>query len=444
MPQSDSPRFAPVALLLIAAGVVLHLFPPVALGGDGEVRYAALSTLLRDGKLDATKFSITGPILAAPLWYYGTARGDAREWTWMFNHLVALAGIAALAWALRGRVSRSENRALVLLLLFASMLPWNALTFGGEVFSATAHAVGLALMAVRRAPAVGAVLCVWGTVNTPATAVGLALAVVVLCWHRRRLRYLAMPACAAALILLENYVRRGSAFSNGYVDEFGFRTVLPYSGLPEFSYPLFFGLLSVLFSFGKGLVFFAPGLFAPYPADDERDGAADVRLVYWLWLAMTAGLVLVFARWWAWYGGVSWGPRFFLFASFPAALVLARWCARPAGGATAANVVVLAALVLSCWVGANGLVYRGDGSGRLWGENYEREYLTWYVPELSVLWLPFVDSLPRGFNDKLRLVPFALACAYLAWPVARVLAARTWAALPGAWRAVRGGPRWRF
>ena len=45
----------------------------------------------------------------------------------------------------------------------------------------------------------------------------------------------------------------------------GFRTALPYSGQPGFSYPFFFGVLSVLFAFGRGLVFFAPGLFARYP-----------------------------------------------------------------------------------------------------------------------------------------------------------------------------------
>ena len=33
-------------------------------------------------------------------------------------------------------------------------------------------------------------------------------------------------------------------------------TILTYSGRPGFSYPLFFGVLSVLFSFGKGLVCF--------------------------------------------------------------------------------------------------------------------------------------------------------------------------------------------
>ena len=106
----------------------------------------------------------------------------------------------------------------------------------------------------------------------PATAVGLALAAGVLCGHRRRLRYLALPALAGGLILLEHLLRRGEPFAGGYTSEAGHPTVLPYSGLPGFSYPLFFGLLSVLFSFGKGLVFFAPSLFARYPG--VRPGSA--------------------------------------------------------------------------------------------------------------------------------------------------------------------------
>ena len=80
-----------------------------------------------------------------------------------------------------------------------------------------------------------------------------------------------LPACAASLVLLENAVQHGNPLEGGYANDAGRRTALPYSGLPGFSYPLFFGVLSVLFSFGRGLVFFAPGLFARYPPQASSD-----------------------------------------------------------------------------------------------------------------------------------------------------------------------------
>ena len=38
---------------------------------------------------------------------------------------------------------------------------------------------------------------------------------------------------------------------------------MPYSGRQGFSYPFFLGLISILFSFGKGLIWFSPGLLLP-------------------------------------------------------------------------------------------------------------------------------------------------------------------------------------
>ena len=155
-------------------------------------------------------------------------------------------------------------------------------------------------------------------------------------------------------------------------------------------------------------------------------------------------MVLVYARWWAWYGGAVWGPRFFLFASLPASLVLARWTARAEEHSTWTNVFVFVAVLLSCWVGVNGIVYQGHGSEQFWENNFALEYVTWYVPECSVLWLPFVDPKSLEGEDYARLVAFAVGFAYLAWPVVRVLAIRFVRSLPRVWLSLRSGPRWGF
>jgi hypothetical protein len=318
------------------------------------------------------------------------------------------------------------------------------MSFFGEVFHTVCVGLGLTLVALHPGwrGRLGWVLVVWGTANVPASAVGLALAACVLAWHRRRLRYLLLPAAAAALVLLENWLRRGDPLLSGYEGEAGYPSALPYSGRPGFSYPLFFGLLSVLFSFGKGLVFFAPGVFARYPSEPE--GGADARLVYQLWVSVVIGLVLVYARWWSWYGGAVWGPRFFLFASLPASLVLARRTAHPERHSMGANALVLLAVSLSCWAGANGLVYQEYGQEEFRANGFALEHLLWYVPECSVLWRPFVAPHPLDADALARLATFALGFAYLAGPVVRVLALQLFASIGKAWRSVRNGPRWRF
>ena len=445
-------------VVLVGAGVIVAA--PLGIGNDGIVRFNSLDTLLRTGKLDRTKYSLYGPIAAAPLWYLGEAIGYPEETVWVFNRVVFLAAVVALWLTLRPVLAHSERVRFAVLLLLGSMFPWHVMGFFAEVFHVVCVGLGLALLAVCRPwwwQALGGVLCVWGTANVPATTVGLAFAACVLCWHRRRLIYCALPAVAGLMILAENYLRRGDPFDGGYAGETGYRTALPYSGLPGFSYPLFFGLLSVLFSFGKGLIFFAPGLFAPgltlapllrgeggersEPGEGESDPA---RLVYRVWLAVVVGMVLVYARWWAWYGGAVWGPRFFLFASLPASLVLARWTARAEEHSTWTNVFVLVAVVLSVWVGANGIVYQGHGSARYWANNFELEHLTWFVPECSVLWLPFVVPKTLGWEDYTRLAAFAVALAYLAWPVVRVLAIRFYRSLLRVRQSLRSGPRWRL
>jgi hypothetical protein len=288
---------------------------------------------------------------------------------------------------------------------------------------------------------VGWPLAVLGTVNTPGTVGGLAAAAAVVAWHRRRLRYGLAVLAAAGLILLENQLRWGNPLEGGYAGDHGFETLLPYSGRPGFSYPLFFGLLSALFAFGKGLVWFTPGLFLRYPRSPEPDREADLRLLYRVWVAVVVGLLLVYARWWAWYGGASWGPRFYLFACLPAALVLARLTDRAEGRTPRANLLALAAVALSCWAGANGMVFREYAQEPFAADNFAHEYLGWYVPECSVLWQPFVVPKEPDAYDRLRLLGFAAGFVYLAGPLAVTLGRQAWAAARGAWRE---GPGFRL
>jgi hypothetical protein len=249
------------------------------------------------------------------------------------------------------------------------------------------------------------------TVNTPATMLGLVFICLAITWKERRLRYLGPMFIAAALFLAESALRRGFPLRTGYEDNRGFATILPYSGLPGFSFPFLFGILAIMLSFGKGLLFFAPGLLFP-PTIESVD--RPTRTTWLLWIAYLSGLILVYARWWSWYGGWFWGPRFFLAASVPASFALAVRLGRSNEVGLLTNLLTLAGLALSFWVGFNGLVFGQTGLEICHENNYALEHLAWYTPEFSALWRPFV-ARPALSDD--RLLQAGLAGCFLLYLV---------------------------
>jgi hypothetical protein len=436
----------PAAWLAVLAGAVFVLNLPRSDMLDAEVRFQDLGLVL-NGEKPRQKFSMVGPVLATPLYYFGEERGDARRWVWYYNRALVLAGCAGFWWLLRPVLTAAERVRFVAALLLTSMIPHHLMHFSGEVFSALATAFGLAAVVVRGAWW-GMPLAVAGVVNTPGTAGGLGLATLVLVARTRRLRYLLAVPAAVGGVLLENYLRRGDPFFTGYDGEHGSPTALPFSGQPEFSYPAAFGLLSLLFSFGKGLVFFVPAVFLPMPAAPGRPPEAeeDLRWLHRVWIGVVVGLLLVYSRWWAWYGGWFWGPRFLLFACFPAALVIARRTADADRFSTAANLLMLAGIALASWVALSGVVYQQKGLDRYAANNHALEFAVWYVPECSVLWWPYSDPEPRPllWQDPVPLFATVIGFAYLAGPVLATLARRLPGQLAKFRHAIRSGPRLRI
>jgi hypothetical protein len=382
---------------LIVLGLLAQFFLlPHILDADGKTRFQALDALLRNNVLLDNKYSLIGPLFAAPLWVLGALIGDTAWWVARFNTIFLGAGLLTLYLLLRNRMDRRLLRAFLLLLLVASMFPAHVEGFYGEVFTALCVAAGVILL-FTRARWGGWVALIVGVANTPATIVGLVLMMGQRLLRSRRLRYALIPLAAFALIALESWIRRGSPLASGYDHDAGYRTFMPYSGLPGFSYPFFFGLLSLIFSFGKGIIFFAPGLLLPAR---RALGAFSVRLrmIHRLWLLFVVGLILVYASWWAWYGGWFWGPRFLLFASIPASLALAVWL-RKADASLWMRLAALGVLTLSCWVGVNGAVFSDATLAPvcLW-DDFAREAYCHYIPEFSVLWRPFVNASQMGLG----------------------------------------------
>lgn len=410
--SSQHDRTAHIAeVILLCTGIAILLLTVVPnIHSDGTVRYDAVRTLLR-GEVPELKYSLVQPLLGLPLVY--VARFffvGSRTVIAHFNIVVFL----IFAFPLWSRLSslyspRVATRAL-LLLLGASMLPHHLRHYFGEVLSAMAIATGF--LYARDRPVWTAALVAIGVANSPALAVPAGLASLLLIRHAPAA--LVGTIVAALLMALELYLKFGVVFGSPYlaVEEHGYQTVLPYSGVPGFSYPVFFGVLSVLFSFGKGLVWFIPGLLALF----DRTVLSRLRLwrtpAGWAVAAFCVSIVLVYSRWWAWYGGDFWGPRFFLILSLPAALALAVATLAPA---TRARVwIALMVLTLSSWVGLNGVVFDQRSMDVCWQNNYELEFLCWYVPEFSALWRPFVVQGPL---DVLGAIWNSSQSAFALWQV---------------------------
>lgn len=428
-PAAGWGSYAAWLLLLGGMGVVWGLMPH-RIEGDGKIRYQALLGLMDTGAIRNIKCSYLQPVLSIPLYGVGMLDGgrtssempDRRGthwWVARFNPLVATLAVAAMYLLLRRHAPRDELMRFLVLLTAASMLPHPLKGYYGEVLSAMAAMVGLTCLAVRRF-VLGWLLVVLAIVNTPACGIGMLTAAVYLAFVERRPWHVLPVAIAAGCIVLERYLQTGRWFVTGYEQDFANRTFMPYSGLTGFSYPLFLGLLSLLFSFGKGLLFFTPGLFLPRmrsvaatPAAAPRTGDVMSRC-YLLWMVFTAGMLVVYAKWWAWYGGWCWGPRFFLFACVPASYVLATRLSR-SPATVGGGVLTCAATVLSAWVAACGAVFDSRTLEVAQGGRVP-ESAVWYTPEFSVLWRPFVAPTPVSAAEAWTLGYFALAGLVLIGP----------------------------
>jgi hypothetical protein len=438
-PTTDIPKRVVWGLLVLGL-LVLFFALPHGIEGDGRLRFDALQGWLAGGRIPDTKYPLVGSVPSIPLMLLGRLGDSTEFWVSRYNVIVYAASLGLMYLLLRGRLPNDVLATFLLLLGTTGMLPNSLTGFGAETFSAMTVGTGLAAWSAGRWKT-GTVLLGVGVANVPASVVGLAFAMGWWAWRMKRVRALAPLALSASLWLLENTLRHKSPFSTGYESDHGFQTLLPYSGLPGFSYPTFFGVLSLLLSFGKGLLFFAPGLLLVFGRGLEALRA--VSQVLTLWMLYLAGMVLVYGTWWAWYGGFTWGPRFLIFASLPASLLLAAQVRRPPRSLLATT-VVLAALVLSLWVGIDGATFGRFAQAQCQANHYYLEPFCWYVPEFSVLWTPFV------FGGQLWLAYYVVIAyavgvtAYVAYPLLREWTLTAWHDLALAWAAYGRRAPWGF
>lgn len=405
-------------------------------GGDGLGRFNSMQALLGDGGKYA-KYSLVLPVLSVPLAWAGDLFGIERiAAVAYFNVLFFFAFSGLIYQQLSIRYSPRVGRLWLLLMAAGSMFPHHLQNYYGEVVTALAFFLGV--LWIRRHPFAAAVLMAVACANTPALLppfLVLALAWFVLEEERVPL---AAFALAAGLVALDAWIKHGSEGA-GYFSraEHGFKTMLPYSGLPGFSYPLPLGIMGITLSFGKGLVFFIPGLLLIFSAQLRRQLGLDERRTTIAVLALFLP-VLLYSKWWAWYGGSFWGPRFFLYLCPPACLLLAM-ALQDQAAKKISGLLVLPILLLSLWVGLDGYMFGQNDMEICAANNYANEHFCWYVPEFSALWRPFITGrIQHLYSDQRHLFAMWHAAVLIYLSAACVVPAVR--ELAGYWQRIR--PDW--
>jgi hypothetical protein len=129
-----------------------------------------------------------------------------------------------------------------------------------------------------------------------------------------------MPVAAAGLFLFwYNFLRFGSPFETGYHFDAG----------EGFNAPFLQGLYGLLLSPYRGMFWFTPLFFAsmasfiPFMRRHKHEGL--------LIAAVSVVFIGLYSKWWMWWGGFSWGPRFLVPLAPFWVLLLAPVCSRLAG-----------------------------------------------------------------------------------------------------------------
>jgi hypothetical protein len=387
---AEGRSLAAVCCFLLA--VYLLTMAGRVISGDGETMYLTTRALVTQGTLAVeprpesargvdgrwySKYGLGQTVAQLPLFVAGHAVGKlagavddrpARFAVGMTNSFVtaALAGVFWLVLRAVGTGRGAATAATIVFGLTTLAWPYARSDFAEPLQALTLLGALLAFVRWRRGPALGWAVLGGGaaglTFLTKAASavllipIGLYFAAGL--WQhygRGRLRPLDRPAlrraathvAAAGLpfalcVLFQaglNYARFGSPAEFGYGDE-------PRTG---FTTPLLTGIGYLLFSSGKGLLFFCPPVV--------------VGLAGLVWLGRrfplegaVAGLVflaelLYFGRWWAWHGDWCWGPRY-LVVTVP--FVMLGWGALFAGWTrTPALLKAAALLTAACGLGVS-------------------------------------------------------------------------------------------
>lgn len=395
-------RAAAVTSLLI--GFAFLLAAPPHAGYDENQRQLALDAFA-DGHGFLTKYSLVMPLVALVPYKLAdlVGLGDLVR-----DHFAALLWIPWCWWTVRRLTKLRDVRfaiGVVVLTTISMFLPFASI-FNAEAFSLMFVSAGLLCIIEERGrwcTLAGVALLTIGVANIPAQLFA-AGAVGVVYWWKRGTPWIVVSAVAAFAVNLADasYSLGRLAYSkyDVLVPEAWTFDLLPWGRVHNFGYPFLFGLLGLTISLGHGVLWHIPSVFlrnAAAPAD-------KVRTWRWTMTGMVAMMFVLYAKWWAWWGGMTFGARFFLLAVVPAALAV---CDRVRYARTVTAWAVGALLaVWSAWVAIVGVLwFITPRSVEMCSSEGFRFYpLCWWVAEYSTLFAPTWDHE----SLRLRWIGFAV------------------------------------
>jgi hypothetical protein len=274
-----------------------------------------------------SNYGIGTSVVMAPLHLAARAVGadPLRSMNLVDAVFVGGTGIAVFETLRRRGVSRRSTIVTTVLVTVGSPLLAYALTDFSEPGIALTIALGVlgldGVVRETRYAALGVGAAVGGAVLLRSDSLGLVgvpFACALLLLSRRRTRDAGLFAVGIAPFLAGwawyNAARFHSLFGGGY----------RYQG---FTHPLLPGLYGLTLAPGRGVFVYAPLIVVGLVVVPKLRGADRVLGV--LAVVLLVLRIVFYARWWAWYGGSVWGPRFLVpvIPAFAPALATAleRW-----------------------------------------------------------------------------------------------------------------------
>lgn len=391
-------------LLLILVQTCLLSIQPFRLSGDDPIRYATATDILSNS-LHETKFSIITSGFFAFL--QQIVNFTDINFSVIKNNGSILWIIWALSITLILRKYRNTRYILIALtLVYFSMITPYIIGFNSEVFSALGISLGLALILLTENllhRILGWICLVIATANTPILLVGAVLAAIYLMISEKRLHYLFYPFAVLIMIILEATIYNGNLSFSKYSleSELGNSVLLPWGVVRGFGYPVIFGILGIILSFGRGIIFYIPTILTLF---FRRKKDSLERWITSL-LLITLAIIPIYGAWWAWYGGLTFGPRFFMLGcvagGFSASEILYK-----NNIVTKVKLMTLCTSILSLWVSAIGIAYLITPKVALMcmQDNFRYEPLCWYSPEYSTILAPIWEGGSVSWQAKIFII----------------------------------------